>query len=129
MRKIDAGNRHLDEYRRLMLYACMNGSVTITVGSAGKVLKGFTTLRKAVKAQVYKGARLKPRLSDVDFQLDGDVDISSGFEAASAADATAIDPHTLLMDLEAIALCVKFNPAVEQIAVTCRTTSSRANLS
>ena len=60
------------QYRKLGLYACLKGEVTIHVGGsaqrATRIVKKWTILRKLQKKSVYLLNRLQPRLSDPDFQ-------------------------------------------------------------
>ena len=78
------------------LYGVVNGSVVLTVHGKTRTIKAFSLLRKVFKSDVYRCAKLAPRVSDVDF-LPGEaindvmqlVDASATQQETAAADADA----------------------------------------
>ena len=68
LKKIDNENPNIEAFTQLALFVVMNGSVTIVDKNAKPhAIDKLSALRKLLKGQVYRAARLKPRLSDVDF--------------------------------------------------------------
>ena len=68
LKKIDNENPNIEAFTQLALFVVMNGSVTIVDKNAKPhAIDKWSALRKLLKGQVYRVARLKPRLSDVDF--------------------------------------------------------------
>ena len=80
--KVD--NRQVEKiksFTAIGLYAAVHGSVDLTIKGTKKTYGAWSTIRKLMKAEVYRAAQLRPRISDTDF-ADLDVDAKNDDGAA-----------------------------------------------
>eukprot|EP00972_Heterocapsa_arctica_P078111 11520897-Heterocapsa_arctica.AAC.1 len=61
----------VDAFKVIALYGLLHGEVKLASNGVQKPIKGLAGLRKAFKTELYKYAKLVPRPSDVDFDLNG----------------------------------------------------------
>ena len=121
LRKIDKDNQNLNGFVEVALFAVMHGSVTI-IDKAMKTttVDKWSTLRKLVKGQVYRAARLKPRASDVDFGGEEELPESVGSYQEAAKVQTEEDIIAVLREFAPFAehVCVYFekNPLTMPLA-------------
>eukprot|EP00972_Heterocapsa_arctica_P108430 15969741-Heterocapsa_arctica.AAC.1 len=68
----DRQKARVEAFRVIALYGLLHGEVKLmTSNGVERPIKGLAALRKAFKTELYKFAKLVPRPSDVDFDLDG----------------------------------------------------------
>jgi hypothetical protein len=68
----DRQKARVEAFRVIALYGLLHGEVKLmTTNGVEKPIKGLAALRKLFKIELYKFAKLLPRPSDVDFDLDG----------------------------------------------------------